>query len=186
MGINKKTMDIINLHWKKLIKLRCRPLMICGGCSEDESKMGLFVLRGCLLRSIFPGEHGEGHLFFPGCLWNYYFPLNKPIKKLSNIFSSQENFSGFIFSWRGPFGIYFFLGNAFWYLFFLGKAFWDLFFSRRRASKIYFFLISSAPPPQIINGRPLSVPRSRVKVKGQKGQTHKVNVKVWKLEDHCV
>ncbi len=101
---------------------------------------------------FFSGEAFR-NLFFPGGGFDF-FSLYRPIKKLPKIvFFSHKNFSGFIFSWGGPFEIYFFLGKAFWYLFFLGKAFWDLFFPGEGPAR-FFFSISPASP-QIINGRPL-------------------------------
>ena len=59
---------------------------------------------------------------------------------------------------RPPSGKNFFLVNLLTNFFFLGEPSVSIFFSRRPSKSIFFFAIITTPPPQMINGRPLSSP----------------------------
>ncbi len=145
----------IEFKMAKMPAFRGWPLMIMMiWGAEEKSKMDLFFPRECLLRNIF-FQGGLLKFIFSWGLLRIFFSLYKPIKNCLIFFFSHEIFSGFIFSWGGPFEIYFFLVKAFWDLFFPGEDLSRFIFSWRTASEIFFYRFPPGLPP-IINGRPLT------------------------------
>ena len=120
-------------HWFRVMHLLGRVV----GCLKSQVATDLHIVckdtRGRPLMVWAGGGKTSQNLFFPQ-------------RGLSNFFF-LESASQIFFSWKVPLKIYFFLESASQNLFFPREYLSKFIFSRRRASEIIFFSISSGPTP---------------------------------------